>query len=162
MTITPTATGGKAPYTFTYYYKLTTKNSWNKFTGNTLKMGKTGAYDLRTVATDSTGATSEKKFIIKVKPAPALENTSTVSASSIKTGGQLQINASATGGTAPYTYSYLYKLSTKGSWNKITEGYVSDTSKSLKLGKAGAYDIKVIARDSAGKTSEKSFQVTAS
>ena len=121
VTITPTATGGKAPYTFTYYYKLTTKNSWNKFTGNTLKMGKTGAYDLRTVATDSTGATSEKKFIIKVKPAPALENTSTVSASSMKTG--------------------------------------SDTSKSLKLGKAGAYDIKVIARDSAGKTSEKSFTV---
>ena len=163
VTISPTATGGTAPYTFTCYYKLTTKNSWNKFTGNTLKMGKTGAYDLRTVATDSTGAISEKKFIIKVKPSSAaLTNTSTVSSSTINAGGQIKINASATGGTSPYTYAYFYKLSTKSSWNKITDGYVSAASKTLTLGKAGEYDIKVIAKDAAGSTAERQFRVTAS
>ena len=126
-------------------------------------MGKTGAYDLRTVATDSTGAISEKKFIIKVKPSSAaLTNTSTVSSSTINAGGQIKINASATGGTSPYTYAYFYKLSTKSSWNKITDGYVSAASKTLTLGKAGEYDIKVIAKDAAGSTAERQFRVTAS
>ena len=56
---------------------------------------------------------------------------------------------------------YCYKLSTKASWNRITDSFVSDTSKFLKLGKAGEYDVKVIAKDSNGAASEKTFNVTA-
>ncbi len=162
VTISPTATGGTAPYTYKNYYKLTTKNSWNAFTGNVLKLGKTGAYDLKSVVTDSTGATSEKNFIIKVKTLPeSLTNVSFISATAVKTGDTVTITADAASGTAPYTYMYCYKLSTKASWNRITDSFVSDTSKFLKLGKAGEYDVKVIAKDSNGAASEKTFNVTA-
>ena len=86
-------------------------------------------------------------------------NNTVLSADAVSKGETVQIDASAAGGLAPYTYAYFYKLSTKGSWNKLSDGYISDTSSSVKLGKVGTYNIKVITKDSAGTKAEKIFTV---
>ena len=95
----------------------------------------------------------------KVAEAEALLNNTVLSADAVSKGETVQIDASAAGGLAPYTYAYFYKLSTKGSWNKLSDGYISDTSSSVKLGKVGTYNIKVITKDSAGTKAEKIFTV---
>ena len=163
------AAGGTGPYTFSYIYKLSTKNSWNKLSDGyvpdtvmTLRLGKVGDFNVRIIVKDAAGQVLRKSFLIKVSEPADFANTSTVSATSVKKGGQIQINASAAGGTAPYTHAYYYKLSSKSTWNKLTDGYVSATSKTLRLGKTGQYDVKVMTKDAAGNVAEKQFRVTVS
>lgn len=97
-------------------------------------------------------------FVI-LKP---LVNVSTISSEKIKNRESIKLYGKATDGCGEFTFSYLYKLSTKGTWNEISKGFVSDTVKELKLGKAGQYDIKIIAKDSTDAIAEKLFNVTAS
>ena len=165
VTITGSAKGGSPDYTYAYFYKLSTKNSWNKIsdgfvsdTSQTLKLGKVGDYDIKVIVKDSDGCTIEK--LLKVTAIGPVVNNSTLSEDETFIGSDVSINAAATGGSGEYTYAYFYKLSTKNSWNKLSDGFVSDTSMSLKQGKVGEYDVRVIAKDSAGKTKDKVMKLT--
>ena len=107
----------------------------------------------------SAAQTFAEKNNIKYEILLALENNSSISSDRIYTGEKVTINAASAGGITPYTYSYLYKLSTKSTWNRLSDGFVSDTQKSLKLGKAGDYEIRVIVMDSEEITAEKIFKI---
>ena len=98
-------------------------------------------------------------YVADVIPAE-LENTSSVDNEAVPAGSKVTITGSAKGGSPDYTYAYFYKLSTKNSWNKISDGFVSDTSQTLKLGKPGEFELRVIVKDSDGRTDEKRFVVS--
>ena len=153
--------GGFGKVKYNSYYKLTTKNSWNSFTGDTIKFGKTGAYDVRVLAQDSRGNKAEKRFVIKVKATPdELTNISTVSATSIKAGKNVLIYADAAGGKPLYKFSYYYKAENARSYRNVSDGYTTSDFEMIKLKKAGTYDVRVIARDRAGATAIKDFKIT--
>ena len=74
-------------------------------------------------------------------------------------GGKIKINLSAAGGTAPYKYSVLYKKSTGTKWVTLAAN-TTKTSVSFVPKAAAKYDVRLIAKDSAGKTSSKTVTVT--
>ena len=165
ITVNASAAGGSGEYTYAYYYKMSSKSSWNKLsdgfvadTSETLKLGKSGEYDVRVVAKDSFGTVSEKVMYLYVTE--ALSNESTISAEEISVGEEIVINGAAAGGSEEYTYAYYYKLSSRAKWNKLSDGYVTDISKTFKPGKSGEYDLRVIVKDSSGATADSRFCVS--
>ena len=156
---------GTAPYTYSYYYKKSSVSNWNTKLENTktastsFKPGAAVPYDVKVVVKDANGNTEEKTFTVKVNPGP-LENVSTVT-KSIKLGESIKITGKASGGTAPYTYSYYYKKSSVNNWNTKLANTKS-TSTSFKPGSAVPYDVKVVITDASGKSVEKVFTVNVS
>ena len=160
--ITGAAENGTGPYKYSYYYKKSTVNTWNKRLENTtatstsFKPGSAVAYDIKVVVTDSTGKTAEKVYTCSVKN--PLENTSVVP-ESIKLGEKVTINGSAKGGTAPYTFSYYYKKSSVNNWNTKFEN-TTTTSTSFKPGSAVLYDVRVVVTDANGEKAENIYTVS--
>ena len=66
--VTGSAEGGFAPYTFEYYFKRSTNSKWNTLKTSNPSFTPTAAadYDVKVVATDSTGAKSTKVLQVKV------------------------------------------------------------------------------------------------
>ena len=162
VSVNASAEGGSEEYTFAYFYKARAKSSWNKLsdgfvtdTSKTLSLGRPGEYDIRVIAKDSFGTASEKEMSFTVTE--ALSNKSTISAQQISAQEEIIINAAAAGGTGDYAFAYFYKSVTRNSWIRLSDGYVTDTSKALKLSRTGEYDIRVIARDSSGTTADLRF-----
>ena len=161
ISIKGAAAGGAAPYKYSYYYKKSSANNWNTklesttSTSTSFKPGAAVPYDIKVVVTDSQGKTEEK--IITCKVTKELVNKSAVS-ESYTFGSSIKIKGAATGGTAPYTYSYYYKKSSVNNWNTKLENTTS-TSTSFKPGAAVPYDVKIVVTDAAGKTAEKVFTV---
>ena len=165
VTLNAAAEGGTAPYTFDYYFKKASQSVWTKkdvantAASTTVKPGSAVPYNVKVVVTDTDGKTAEKIFDITVNPdANALTNKSTVS-SSITLGNTIQINGSATGGTAPYTFEYYFKKLSQSAWTKKDVSNTT-TSTTVKPGSAVPYSIKVVVTDAAGKKAESIFNVT--
>ena len=104
---------------------------------------------------DSTGKIKSKSFTLEVLP--KLTNTSTISASSVKLGTAVTLNASADGGIGPYTYALMYKKSSGTTWTKIGKKYGTESVGSFTPGKAVPYDIRINVKDSTGKIKTKNF-----
>ncbi len=161
--INGSATGGTTPYTYEYYFKQASSTKWTKknventVTSTTVKPGKVTEYNIKVVIKDADGKTAEKVFTVNVEPEP-LVNTSTAS-SKIKLGESIEINGSATGGISPYTYEYYFKQANASKWNKKDVDKTT-ASTTIKPGTVTVYNIKVVVTDAAGKTSEKTFDVT--
>lgn len=162
FTIVPSASGGSGGYKYSFYYikngtttKVTTgfvsqSNGSYKFTPT-----DAGTYEIGCTVTDSstTKITVSDTFVVKaVNP---LTNISTVSATSVTEGEAVTVNASATGGTSPYTYKTEYKNSTASTWTNLGTG----TSMSFKPSE-GTYTVRVTVTDNTGKTAEKQFTLT--
>ncbi len=97
----------------------------------------------------------------KVIPAQkALENKSSVSASSVTAGTAVTLTAKAEGGTAPYRYSYEYKKSSSSSWTSISSGYCDYTSAVFTPSMAAAYIVRIRVKDSKNTVVEKQFTIT--
>ena len=162
ITVTGAAQGGIAPYTYSYYYKKSSVNNWNKKLENSTKTTtsfKPGAavpYDVKVVVKDSKGNTQEKVFTVNVQSQPLVNNSTVPEA--IMIGEAITITGAAEGGIAPYTYSYYYKKSSSENWNKKLED-TDKTSTSFKPGAAVPYDVKVVVKDSKGNTEEKILTV---
>ena len=161
VTMKGVSLGGEGNRKYAYYYKLSSRSSWNLisngFVTNTkygFRPTKAGDYDLRIDVRDDAGTVVPKTFKLKVTEV-SLRNGSSLSETKIMAGEVQTITASATGGKAPYTYRYLYKLSTKNKWNDLSGGFVSDTSKTLAMRKNGVYNVRVIVKDSLGNTVDK-------
>ena len=88
-----------------------------------------------------------------------LENTSTVSSTSINLGEKITLTASAEGGTAPYTYALMYKKESSATWTKIGTKYGTASTGSFKPGKGVPYDIMINVKDATGKIKSKTFKV---
>ena len=87
-----------------------------------------------------------------------LMNTSSVSAESVKYGSSLTLNASATGGTNDYTYSFLYKLSTDEDWTMLQD-FSAEPTASFKPSAEGDYDLCIKVRDSSETVVFKTFSL---
>ena len=117
-------------------------------------------YDLKVEVMDSNGNVATKTFKLTSTKA-VLTNNSKVSATTVSAGGKVTITGVATGGTAPYTYSYYYKLSTKNSYNLIGTANTTATTATLTTAAYATYDIRVIVKDKTGATKAKDLQVVA-
>ncbi len=162
INISGKATGGTAPYKYEYYFKQASQSEWtqksvsNTTTSTTVKPGAAVPYNVKVVVTDSKGKTATKTFNVAVNA--ALANTSTCS-STITLGDTINISGKATGGTAPYKYTYYYKKAASDDWT-LKSVSATTTSTTVSPEVTGAYNVKVVVTDSAGKTAEKTFDVT--
>ena len=85
-----------------------------------------------------------------------LKNNSNISAKALKLGTTLTINASATGGTAPYTYAVYTKKSTD-KYYKTLRAFSTGTTIRFRPSEAGAYNIRVDAKDADGTKAIRYF-----
>lgn len=166
--MTGSATGGKKDYTYAFYFKRASNTKWKTLgtefgTTNYAKLTPTGTgtYDLRVLVKDATGIAVTKTFQLKVTAASAaLQNTSTISATSVKSGTAVKVTGKASGGTSPYKYAFYYKRTTNSSWKTIGTAYGTATTGSFTPTSAGTFDVKVSVKDNAGNIVTKSFTVT--
>ena len=163
ITLTGKASGGTSPYTYKFESKHSTSSSYHVIkdfssTATTSwQPGKTGTYTIRITVKDKAGKTASKTFTLTVKS--ELQNNSKLSATSIKLGSSVKVTGSATGGTAPYTYSYYYRKTTTPSWTAKAENTTS-TSVTITPGAATSYEIKVVVKDSTGNSSTRIYSLT--
>ena len=156
--VTGSASGGSGNYTYKFYYKRSTSDTWTSFgSGNTaeLKPSSAGTFDIKAEVSDGTGVTETKEF--QVTAVKALANNSTVSTTSFNVGQTVKVTGSASGGSGSYTYKFYYKRSTSDTWTSFGSGSTAE----LKPSSAGTFDIKADVFDTMGNTQSKQFQVTA-
>ena len=165
LIITGAAEKGTDPYTYAYYYKRTANTKWNKIGTEfgtaetaTLKPVSAGDFDIKVIVKDAKGNTAEKTF--KVSVTQPVTNTSTIISDKAQIGDDIRMDASAVGGSGNYKYAFYFKRSANTKWNKIGTEFGSATHATLVPVAAADYDLKVVAKDSTGATSEKVFKAT--
>lgn len=162
--VTASATGGTSPYKYGAWYKLTSEISWTtvqNYTTNTsiaIKPAKTGTYDVSIKVKDASGKIVKKAFTLEVKD-DALKNTSKISAASVKYGNTFIVTASSTGGTGTVEYAVFYKQKSQTSYT-CAQNYSTNQTVTIKPLAATVYDVRVKAKDAAGKIVNKDFTVT--
>ena len=169
VTLYGKASGGVSPYTYAYYYKKSSDSSWTSIgtvygssTSQKFTPTAAGTYNLKTIVKDNGGKTAEKTFSLTVKEKAAdLANSSTVSPTTVTTNNSVTMTGKATGGTTPYKYAYYYKLSSASTWTTVGTEFGTATSATFKPTSAGTYNVKIIVKDNAGTTAEKTYTVTA-
>ncbi len=162
-TVTASASSGSGGYTYAVYVKKSTDSKWvekQAFKSNT-KVTWTpvsdGTYDVCVKAKDSIGGISKAYAKLTVKP--SVENTSTISATSIKLKSSVTVTASAKNGSGGYTYAVLYKKASSSTWSTVQD-FKANTSIKITPATATKYDVCVKAKDSIGTVSKKYFTVT--
>ena len=138
-----TATGGIGKYQYQVFYKQTAQSSWTK------------AQDVK--VKDDTGKIEQKYFIVKV--GEKLNNTSTISAVTIRQGASVTLKGSATGGAGNYTYAVYYKQKAQSKWT-TKQNFDENAIVSVKPAQATDYDICIKVKDTDGTISKKYFTVT--
>ncbi len=166
--LTGKASGGTSSYTYAFYYKGANDSAWKAIgtefgTATTVSYTPTatGSYNFKVIVRDSAGSTANKTFAVKVVNTAALANNSSVNSTKVNAGTAVKITGAASGGTSPYKYAYYYKRSTNTKWNTIGTEFGTATSASFTPTSAAVFDVKVIVKDSANATAEKTFTVTA-
>ena len=91
---------------------------------------------------------------ITIKYVSALKNTSTLSASTVKLGNSIKVNAKSTGGFGIKKYEIYYKLDTATSWTKA-QSYSTNTTKTITPKNAGKYTVSIKVKDEKGKVVKK-------
>lgn len=92
--------------------------------------------------------------------AGALVNNSIVSETEIPLGDSITMTGAASGGRGAYKYAFYYKRSTASAWTTIGTEFGTAVTAKLKPLAAVKYDIKIVVKDSAGKTATKEFKIT--
>ena len=146
---------------YAVFYKSKTEATWKKAQGyksNTkvnIKFYEEGEYDICTKALDSFGNAASKYFVVTVISGEPLNNTSTLSAESIKAGETLTVNCSSKGGAGDVQYAVYYKKASESKWI-VAQSYSSNDTVTLNLDSEGTYNICIKAKDSSG-TIEKLY-----
>jgi len=167
LTITGAATGGTGSYKYAYYYKRAENSTWRVLgtefgTATTATLTPTGAatFDIKVIVKDGANTTSTKTFQVSVVSNP-LVNSSTVSTAKLTVGNTLTITGAASGGSGSYKYAFYYKRSENSVWRVLGTEYGTATKATLTPTGAASFDIKVIVKDTAGTTTERTFNVIA-
>ena len=150
-------TGGVSPYRYSFSYSLNgvkwkslvknSKLSYKKYTP-----AKAGYYTVVNYGKDSSGKLVQKKseLIVTNETGQELNNT-TKQPAAAAVGARLTINASASGGTAPYMYEAI--LTSPGSDEKtVIKSLSRDPAIKLTGGRAGTYEVTVNVVDYEGNT----------
>src|SRR6266566_4889552 len=105
VSFTATASGGTPPYTYSWSFGdgatgtgLTTSHTYSS----------SGSYTVTLTVTDSAGGSAKSTQTIQVSPVSALVASFTSSPSQPLSGQSVTFTGSATGGIAPYTYSWSF------------------------------------------------------
>ena len=159
--------GGTDPYKYSVYYKKKSATSWKTLQSDgdnasvSLEAIKAaGDYDISVKVTDATGKAVKQRFDYTVQEPEELENTSSLSETSVISGTKAVVNLSANGGVAPYNYSVYYKLSSVSGWTTLETNITTDDSIELPMTDAGTYDISVKLTDGQGKVVKSRFVYT--
>ena len=159
-----TGKNGAGRYTYAFYYKKSDASSWTTVKGFSstasvsIKPSTAGTYQVRMKVKDANGTVVSKTSTLTVKN--ALQNTSAISATKVKTGKSVTVTCAAKGGTGSYTYAVYYKKSTDSNWT-TAQGYKANSTVSVKLSAAATYNVLVKVKDSNGAVTDQKFTVTA-
>ena len=159
-TVTAAASNGSGGYQYAIYLKKSDASKWTEkqaFGTNaklSLKPAYSGAYQVCVKAKDSIGGIAKIYLNITVKP--SIENTSSLSAASIKLKSSVTVNTTAKNGSGGYTFAVLYKKASSEKWTTVQDFKSSSSVKVTPLA-ATNYDICVKAKDSIGTVSKKYF-----
>lgn len=163
-TVKATASGGTAPYSYKFLYRIgtgswVTTKSYSTGAEVSISIVKAGEYTFRSFAKDKNSVEVYCDMKVNVgEEYSALVNKSSVSASSVSLGKSITIKGNATGGTLPYSYAYFY---TPQDGTKHTiKSYSSSSSATIVLPNSGYYNLQCIIKDKQGNTSSKSFSVS--
>ena len=159
VTLNAAATGGTNEYAYAFYYKKSSSTKWSKVgtefgtkSSATCQPTSTVSYDFRIDIKDTDGTVTSKTFTYNYKA--KLSNHS-----SITLGDTVTLNAAATGGTAPYTYTYYYKKSASAKWTVITAENNAVTA-TCKPALSTSYDFRIDITDADGAVVSKVITAT--
>ena len=164
VTVNAAAKGGIGSYTYGFYYKKSSVSGWTTkqgfSTNSTVAIQLTEAvkYDICVKIKDEEG-TLVKTYFTVTAVLPELENTSTISTETIKSGDSITITSSATGGAGSYIYGVYYKKTSVSGWT-TKQNFSATSVLSLKLTDKTTYDICVKVKDGQGTIAKKYFTVT--
>ena len=164
VTLKGAASGGKAGYQYSYWYRSANSSSYAKikdfsttqsvsFTPKSL-----GKWYFRMKVKDATGRVVSRDTFVDV--ISTLTNKSTVNTTSVATGKSITITCSASGGTAPYQYAVYYRKPGTTSYVRVGD-YATTTSRTVKLSTKGSYTVMVKVKDAANTVINKEFTVQA-
>ena len=111
------------------------------------------------IFSDSPNDAGTVTFIKDLPPEKVTEplvNESTISAETISVGEEVTITGAASGGEGSYTYTYMVRTNSSGSWSNIGSG----DNLVFRADNAGTYEFKVIVSDGTN-TTEKIFTLIA-
>ena len=155
VTLMANASGGTAPYTFLYQYKRSASDTWTSFGSGaqaSFKPSAPGTFNIRAYVKDNTGKAVCKSLTVNVTAAGELTNNSTVT-ENVTLGNPIVVTGAATGGTAPYTFTYQYKRTSATDWTTFGSGATAKFTPSA----SGTFNIRAYVKDSTGKTVVKSL-----
>jgi len=153
VSFTGSASGGTPPYTYSWTFGDSGTGSGSSVT-HTYQAA--GSYTVVLTVTDAAGQTASSTQTVTVSniPPPTLTASFTYNPSSPLVGQQVTFSASASGGTAPYTFSWAFGDGSTGAGQSITHTYSSP----------GAFTVTMAATDSSSPqqtaSSQQSFTVT--
>ncbi len=159
VTVKGAASNGNGSYSYEFYYRRSTVNTWTKFDSDgkgIFQPGSAGTFYIRTYAKDSSGKAAVKDFTVTAT-AGTLTNKTTVSKTSFTVGDTIVVAGGASGGNGNYSYEFYCQREGASSWTK----FGSDGLGTFSPRSAGSFFIKTYAKDSAGKVGIKEFALTA-
>jgi len=165
--VTPSAEGGAGGYTYAVLYKKATDTNWvtkQNFSANTENISvlpsMAADYEICVKVQDADGTIVKNFFDVTVKEAvKALENNSTISATTISKGESVTLTGKATGGTAPYQYQMVYKKKTDTKWT-TKQNFAENSVVSITPASAVEYDVCIKVKDANGDIVKKFFDLS--
>jgi len=162
--VTGLATGGTGEYTYKFYYKKDSSNSWTPFVSSALtettakfKPNSVGKFIIRVDTNDDTTSVT-KEFMITVNS--ALVNESFVSPTLITSESSVLIIGSATGGSGFYMYEFYYKKQGDDKWLKFDSSCTTSTTATLQAFSTDTFIVRTYVKDSEGQSACKDITIT--
>ena len=158
------ASGGKAPYAYTYMAKKSDWANWYtlksnvKDTSYTYRPSSAGDYNICIRVKDATGLELNKYYDIKVYS--KLTNKCSVSQTTTIPGQTVTVKGAAAGGKSPYLYAYYYKHESESSFTKISAFSNIASGKFVPM-KSGKYTVRTKVKDKTGNIVVKDITVNA-
>ena len=138
--------------------RIDTFDTWNS--SYTRKFDKAGNYSCYITTYNQYGLADSERIYFKVYDSSIpLNNTSILSAKTIKLGDKITINAKASGGTGDYTYAVYYKKASAEKWS-TAQAYKANATISFKPAAAVKYDVCVKVKDSKGTIAKQYFTIS--